>query len=160
MTPEKPKPVGADLCSAASADVEHGLHGRRCLTSQRTNRVRWEWLMGAFGVSLAGAAVDAFAQQVRVPDVAGVLLDHVHEDVAHRRGVVGKRHFGVHRNVLGQPRVGGRNLAAPGRPGLLNDGRVGKRTVEVVVTIGLGPVEPGHVMALQDSLKPMVLDLR
>ena len=44
---------------------------------------------------LADAPVDALAEQVGVPVVAGVLLDHVHEPLLHRvERARGLPHFG------------------------------------------------------------------
>ncbi len=56
---------------------------------------------------LAGSAVDALAEQVGVPDVACVLLDHVDEDVADLDQVVVDGHRLVKGVKVSQPSVGG-----------------------------------------------------
>ena len=84
-------------------------------------------------------------RRARVP---GVLLDHVDHDVAHGHGPVAEPHLVVPGHLLGVPVLGGRDLAPPRRPRLLDHGRVGDGTVEVVVTVALEPVEPGHVLSL------------
>ena len=53
--------------------------------------------------SLARAAVDALAQQIRVPAVARVLLDHVDDDAARFPGLA--RHEGLAQVVVADPRL-------------------------------------------------------
>ena len=71
------------------------------------------------GVLLADAPVDALAEQVGVPVVAGVLLDHVHEQ-------------------LGRELVGEGDLLAPRRPRLLQ--RAGSATAPLKSASGSASV--------------------
>src|SRR6478735_1848167 len=114
-------------------------------------------------VSLAGAAVDALPDQVGVATVAGVLLDHVDEDVADRRRVPAavvdeRRRHGLVR-LLVQPVLGTRDLSLPLLErlvdALLRPDRGGELDVRVV-GVGVGPrlVDVG----LQSALEPGVLD--
>ena len=77
------------------------------------------------GVLLAEAPVDTLTEQVGVPVVTGVLLDHVHEQLAQRDrlplGVVADEiEVVVARELLGEG-----DLLAPRRPRLLQ--RAGQR---------------------------------
>src|SRR5215475_8519098 len=79
--------------------------------------------MGRVSALLAEAPVDALAEQVGVPVVAGVLLDHVHEQLAQRDrltlGVVAdEAEVVVPGELLGEG-----DLLAPGRPRLPDHGR-------------------------------------
>ena len=76
--------------------------------------------------------------------VAGVLLDHVHEDVAHARPVlvVERPRRRPRSSMRVDARLGGGDLAPPRGARLLDDRRVGHGAVEVEVAVLLGPVEP------------------
>src|SRR5262249_31583469 len=117
--------------------------GRSCLAIASSARV---------SPLLAEATVDALAEQVGVPVVAGVLLDHVDDQLAQRDrltlGVVAdETEVVVARELLSEG-----DLLAPRRPRLLNHGRVMGGPVEVGVGVGLGLIalwylEPGEPAA-------------
>jgi hypothetical protein len=67
-------------------------------------------------VLLAGAPVDALAEQVGVPVVAGVFLDHVHERLAQRDRLTFGVAAGEVQVVVAGELLGEGNLLAPRRP--------------------------------------------
>src|SRR5262245_66396715 len=93
---------------------------------------------------LADAPVDALTEQVGVPVVAGVLLDHVHEQLAQRDrltlGVVADETEGVVPGEL----PGGGDLLSPGRPRPPHHGRARARPAGVALGHGLGLATPRY----------------
>jgi hypothetical protein len=87
---------------------------------------------------MTGTAVDALPQQVRVPPMPGVLLDHVHQDVPDRYGAVAVWHLGAEVVPSGQPRVGRSHFTAPRGPGVLHHVGFSHGAVEVEVAVLAG----------------------
>ena len=87
------------------------------------------------GVLLADAPVDALAEQVGVPVVAGVLLDHVHaqRDRLTRGVAAGEAEVVTARELLGEG-----DLLAPRRPRLLQ--RAGSATAPLKSASGSASV--------------------
>jgi len=99
---------------------------------------------------LAHSPVDALAQQVGMATVAGILLDHVDEDLAHRHLFFA---FGQgHRRRQSQCGFDARSAYATsslqGPPGVDDYGRISSGTVEVTVVVlrrgGTGEGIPGR----------------
>ena len=76
-----------------------------------------------------------------MPDVTGVLLDHVHDQVAHLRALPVDVDDRVEVERL-EHLAGMGDLAVPRLLRVGDDGRVGDRAVEVEVRVLLGAVEP------------------
>ena len=93
-------------------------------------------------------------EQVGAPVMAGVLLDHVQEQLAQRDRIT----FGVAANeaqvVIVRELLGEGNLLAPCRPRLRDHGRVGDRPVEVGVGVGVGLVALWYVMPGEPAAEP------
>ena len=81
-------------------------------------------------------------------DVAGVLLDHVHEDVADFDLLAADIHGPPEVVDPLDVRLREGDLSTPGGPGLLDHGRVGEGTVEVEVAVLITVVEAGDVLAV------------
>src|SRR5690242_6374658 len=108
---------------------------------------------------LAEAPVDALAEQVGVPVVAGVLLDHVDEQLAQRdRLTLGVVADEIEVVVAREP-LGECDLLPPRRPRLVGHRRVGDRPVEVAVGVGLGLVALRHVALGEPAAEPAALHL-
>ena len=108
---------------------------------------------------LADAPVDALAEQVGVPVMAGVLLDHVHEQLAQRdRLTLGVAADEAEVVVAREPLSEG-DLLAPRRPRLLDHSRVSDRPVEVGVGVGLGLVALGYVKPGEPAAEPAAFHL-
>ena len=97
---------------------------------------------------LADPSVDALAQQVGMPVVARVLLDHVYEELAQCDGLaLGVRPRKPRSWPAGEP-LGEADLGAPRRPRLRHDRRISPRAVQVAV--GVWPrsgIPVWHVLA-------------
>src|SRR5262249_13157302 len=92
---------------------------------------------------LAGAAGDAFAQQISVSAVPGGFLGPLNEDVADARLLAPRREdHGTQLDLPVKPPVGGHNLRLPDGKGLLDHGRVGDCAIEVEVVVVRGPEQP------------------
>src|ERR1700691_1976511 len=95
---------------------------------------------------LADAAVDPLAEQVRVAEMAGVLLDHVEYHLAQRDGSAV-----LHRTADGEVGCAGDelfregDLLAPGLPGVCYYRRICCRARPVGVLDVAGPVQRGRV---------------
>ncbi len=90
------------------------------------------------GVLLADAPVDALAEQVGVPVVAGVLLDHVHEPLAQRDRLTLAVAAGEAEVVAAGELLGEGDLLAPRRPRLLQ--RAGSATAPLKSASGSASV--------------------
>jgi hypothetical protein len=82
-------------------------------------------------VLLADAPVDALAEQVGVSVVAGVLLDHVHQQLAQRDRITFGVAAGEIEVVVARELRSEGDLLAPRRPRLLDHRRIGDRPGEV-----------------------------
>src|SRR6187200_2811550 len=127
-------------------------------TSRRPSRAPGSRRRSTSRSLLAGAPVDALAQQVGVAEVPGVLLDEVHDHVAHLDVVT----VDPHDSVEVETRVdlpGVADLGAPGLPRIGHDLVVADGAVEVEVRIRVGAVEPRQVvLPLEHAAPPGVLD--
>ena len=108
---------------------------------------------------LADAAVDAFAEQVGVAVVAGVLLDHVHQELTQRHRLA----LGVLADevevVVGDELIGEGYFRAPGRPGLVDGRLVGDGAVEVAVRVVRRLVAVALRPLGEADPEPLALDL-
>src|ERR1035441_9031876 len=105
-------------------------------------------------------AVDAFAQQVGVAGMTGVLLDHVHQHLTqadHSTVPVSPCHIET-RRLLHEP-LRQSHLLPPGRPGSGDGRRVGYGPVEGTVLILISPEQPRCVVACQPATEPCALDV-
>src|ERR1035441_3751682 len=113
-----------------------------------------EWL-------LTHPAVDAFAQQVGVPGMTGVLLDHVHQHLTqadHLTVPVAPGHLKVRR--LLDEALSETPLPPPGGPGGRDRRWVGDGLVERGVLVVVAPEQPRGVLAVEDTAQPVTLDVR
>ena len=108
---------------------------------------------------LADPSVDALAEQVGVPVVAGVLLDHVHQQFAQRDRLPLGVAADVAEIVVARELLSEGDLLAPRRPRLGDHGRVSGRTVEVSVGIGVGLVTLGDIMPGEPAAEPAAFHL-
>ena len=108
---------------------------------------------------LADAAVDALPQQVGMAVVAGVLLDHVDQELPQRDRLPGavtpdEAEIGVTSELLGEG-----DLVVPCSPGILNNRLIGHGAVEVTIGLDVGLVASGYVLAREPLPEPLPLDI-
>ena len=105
---------------------------------------------------LADAAVDAFADQVGVAVVAGVLLEDVDQDLPQFRAVLAGD---VQIGCVGNELLREVDLGTPVVPGFLDNGGIGHGAVEVLVRLVVREVDPAQVLAGHHLPKPGPLGL-
>jgi glycerophosphoryl diester phosphodiesterase len=108
---------------------------------------------------LAYAAVDAFAEEIGVAVVAGVLLDHVDEELPEGDWLARTVLAHEVEVVVADELIRERDLLTPGLPGLLNDRLVRHGAVEVTVWILRALIELALVTVGEAGSEPHVLDL-
>ena len=102
---------------------------------------------------LTDAAVDAFAEQVGVPVVAGVLVDHVDQDAPHRLPTALAECVTV--CDLGYDAVGEGDLLPPRPPRLFHNRRIAYHAGKVRVSlVAIGLVAAGDLLP-----EPVTLDI-
>jgi hypothetical protein len=116
-------------------------------------------LLGPRGDLFADTPVNALPEQVGVPVMARVLLDHVHEQLAQGDWLT----LGVAADevevVVARELLSEGDLLAPRQPRLLDDSRVGDRPVEVGVRVGLRLVALWYVVLGEPAAEPAAFDL-
>jgi len=122
---------------AVRQNVHNGGDARPRRSSRRARGVSWERDGVRHGRGrpqlLADAPVDALAEQIGVPVMARVLLDHVHHQLAQRdRLTLGVAAREAEIVVTGELLREG-DLLTPRRPRLSHDSRISDRPVEVGV---------------------------
>ena len=91
--------------------------------------------------------------------VAGVLLDHVNQELPQRDRLPGavppdEAEVGVTGELLGEG-----DLVVPCSPGFVDNRLIGHGTVEVSVGFGVGLVASGYVLAGETLPEPLALDI-
>ena len=107
---------------------------------------------------LACATVDGLTQQIGVPNVAGVLLDEMNDDVAG----LDLPPVDLDQRVeiqIGIDRPGMGDFSAPGAPGFGNDLVLRHRLIEIKIRVFLGSIQTWQfTLLLEDPACPGVLD--
>jgi hypothetical protein len=108
----------------------------------------------------AGAAVDAFPQQVGVAVVAGVLLDHVDVDPAEADVLLAEA-AGVGQSTARAVPAGAADLRAPGGKGVAQGGALSQFEAAVgAIRISLRVVDGRGLFCGEHSAEPVPLNLR
>jgi hypothetical protein len=108
---------------------------------------------------LSDASVNALAQQVGVTVVAGVLLDHVDQQLPEGDWLVCSVTSDEAQVCLTGELLGEGDLVTPGVPGCIDNGLIGRGTVEVAVGLGFGLETRGHVLTSEPLPEPLALDI-
>ena len=108
---------------------------------------------------LADTSVNALAQEIGMAVVAGVLLDHVNQQLPKRDGLTrtvlsDEAEVGVAGELLGEG-----HLVTPCGPRLVDDRLISHGTVKVTIGLDVRLVAIRHVLASEPLPEPLTLDL-
>ena len=108
---------------------------------------------------LADTSVNTLAQEIGMAVVAGVLLDHVNQELPQRdwfaRAVPSNEaEVGLASELLGKG-----NLVTPCGPRLIDNGLIGHGTVEIAIGLGLGLVAIRYVLSREPLPEPLTFHL-
>jgi Protein of unknown function (DUF2568) len=155
----RPNRVGGDpgsrLChqSFAHSDLASVRSGMSDLPTQQRSLHRHRERL------LADTSVNTLAQEIGMAVVAGVLLDHVNEQLPKRdwfaRAVASdEAEVGLTSELLGKG-----NLVTPCGPRLIDNSLIGHGTVEVTIWLGLGLIAIRYVLPREPLPEPLTFDL-